>query len=360
MQPSALFRRPAQSALRPVALVCSCLMGAAVWVGQVQAAEPLFAPVPPTPPVVLQPAPVQAPGALSEQARQRLSEQAPSSRVKAISGRVSNEPAPANKSPVAQPVTSTARQVAPNHLEPLWGNDAVPAGPIPGNKPLAARKAEQPAAAKVTPVADAQPAKPNKAVTPSAAVKRTVVASDRHAERHSERHAAKAERQPLKAAKATQSGKASGKVHAHDKVGTTQRLAAHEVPRSSRVKGVVSKGKPVARGSQARASTRVAVAPEARRTKHAAAVADARAAGKAGRAKPGAVSKPKVVAKSTASSRKDRAVAHPVSAKASAKVTGKATAKTATAHAHADKAKSSRAKPKAAPHVPHAPTKRAA
>ncbi len=320
-------------------------MGAAAWIGQAQAAEPLFAPVPPTPPVVQQPAPVQAPGALSEQARQRLSEQAPASRAKAISGRVSNEPAPANKVPVAQPVTSTARQVPPNHLEPLWGNDALPAGPMPGNKPLAARKAEQPAAAKVTPVADAQPVKADKAdkaVTQSAPPKRTVAASDRHAER---RRAAKADRQPLKVAKATPAGKTAVKARAHDKVGTAKLAATHEVmKRGSAGKGVsTGKGKVVARGSKARASARVAVDPTARRTKHA------------------AVNKPKVSANSTASSRKDRAVAHPVSAKTSAKAAGKAPAKTATSHAHVDKAKSTRAKPKAAaPHAPHAPAKRAA
>lgn len=81
-----------------------------------RAAEPQFTPVAQAVPGVLQTAPAQPSGALSEQARQRLADHA--ARPAPVSGRVANEAAPA---------LSTARQVAPNHLEPLWGQDALPA-----------------------------------------------------------------------------------------------------------------------------------------------------------------------------------------------------------------------------------------
>jgi hypothetical protein len=92
---------------------CLLALGGAV---PTRAAEPQFTPVAQAVPGVLQTAPAQPKGALSEQARQRLADHA--ARPAPVSGRVANEVAPA---------LSTARQVAPNHLEPLWGQDALPA-----------------------------------------------------------------------------------------------------------------------------------------------------------------------------------------------------------------------------------------
>jgi hypothetical protein len=93
--------------------VCLLALGGSV---PAQAGAPQFTPVAQAAPGVLQMAPSQPKGALSEQARQRLADQAV--RPAPVSGRVANEAAPA---------LSTARQVSPNHLEPLWGQDAVPA-----------------------------------------------------------------------------------------------------------------------------------------------------------------------------------------------------------------------------------------
>lgn len=306
MHPFARFDRVIRSALHPVALACAAGLGIASWVGATHAAEPLFAPVPPVAPVapVVPPAAtVQAPGALSEQARQRLSEQAPSSRVKAVSGRVSNESQPVSRTPVPPaPVLSTARQVAPNHLEPLWGNDAVPAGPVPAHKAVAPRTVERPPAGKVTRVLDAKP--------PAAP----------------QRSAAKAERQARKGAVAAAQG-VSPRVKA---LGKAKGKVAGKATAKASSKALASR--------KARTPARASLDATARRTKQVVSAADGRVSGKVGRAKK--------TSGSLANQAKAKRVGKPVKAIA--------------AHARADKAKPARSKVKAAaPRPPQRPTQRA-
>lgn len=109
------------------------------------AAEPLFDPSSANPPVRTGAPAAPRKGELSEQARQRLAEQGSAS--VAPMGTAGGAAAPAGASRLVReggvggvvPV-STARQVAPNHLEPLWGEDAVPA-PTPAARRVASPKA---------------------------------------------------------------------------------------------------------------------------------------------------------------------------------------------------------------------------